>query len=98
MTTSHSHHVEVSEFNPGPPPKSASVTFEPQGNGIKLTVEAIDAEGKPQSYHYAACFDGKDYPIIPGIGARTADTVALRRIDAYTRIHWWIELPLQSQR
>jgi hypothetical protein len=47
-------------------------------------VKGIDAEGKLYAYHYTAYFDAKDYPIVPGIGARTGETVALRRIDPNT--------------
>ncbi|OLE44457.1 MAG: hypothetical protein AUI36_23280 [Cyanobacteria bacterium 13_1_40CM_2_61_4] len=73
--------VEKSKFDPGPPPRSGTVTYEPQGEGLKLTLDAIDAEGKRQSYQYTAYFDGKDYPVI---GSPVNDTVALRRIDPYT--------------
>jgi hypothetical protein len=73
--------VEKSKFDPGPGPKSATVKFEAAGQGIKVTTDGVSADGKSTHTEYTASFDGKDYPIT---GSPTADTVALKRIDAST--------------
>ena len=71
-----------SKYSPGPPPKSLTVTYEANGDGIKTTVEGVNSEGKPISGHYAASYDGKDNPVT-GEGL-PYDTIALKRINANT--------------
>ena len=65
----------------GPAPKSRIMKIEPAGSGIKVTVDEIDAQGKPNSRAYTANFDGKDVgnPIAPD-----RDTISWKRIDALT--------------
>ena len=73
---------EKSRFNPGPPPKSMTVRFEPYGNdGVKVTIDTVEANGEVTKHQYAANYDGKDYPVSGDPGR---DTVALKRIDLYT--------------
>lgn len=73
--------VEKSTFNPGPPPKALTTTFEPDGSGVKWKSERATADGKAQVATYTAKYDGKDYPIT---GSPTADAITLKRIDANT--------------
>ena len=73
--------VAKSKYSPGPVPKSATITFEPSGDGIKRTGESVSADGQTTSFSYTAQFDGKDYPVI---GNPNADTIAIKRINAYT--------------
>jgi hypothetical protein len=68
--------VAKSKFSPGPPPQSATVTYEESGRGVKRTGEAVSADGTKTSFEYTAQYDGKDYPIT---GNPNADTVALKR-------------------
>ena len=65
----------------GPAPKSRTMKIEPAGSGIKVTVDEIDAQGKPNSRAYTANFDGKEVrnPIPPD-----RDTIAWKRVDART--------------
>ena len=71
-----------SRFNPGPPPKGMTVKFEPNGNnGVKVTIDTVEANGEVTKHQYAANYDGKDYPVSGDPGR---DTVALKRIDLYT--------------
>ena len=73
---------EKSRFNPGPPPKSMTVRFEPYGdNGVKVTIDTVEANGEATKHQYAASYDSKDYPVSGDPGR---DTVALKRIDLYT--------------
>jgi len=69
-----------SKFSPTPPVQSSTLTYEAVEQGVKATVKGTDAEGKPIDYQYTANYDGKDYPIT---GAPNADTVSLKRINAY---------------
>jgi hypothetical protein len=73
--------VAKSKFNPGPPLKSSTRTFEAVANGIKYSGQSVRADGTTGASHYTAYFDGKDYPIT---GDSNADTVSLKRIDRFT--------------
>ena len=70
-----------SKFSPGPPSKSITLTYEAAGQDVKVTVKITDAEGKPIDTQSTANSDGKDYPVT---GNPDWDTVARKRIDAYT--------------
>jgi hypothetical protein len=69
--------VDKSKYNSGPPPKSATITYEATADSIKRTGETIDAEGKATSFSYTAKYDGKDYPIT---GSDLYDSVAMKSI------------------
>ena len=70
-----------SKYTPGPPPKSATITYEQTADGIKRTGESVDAEGKTTSFEYTAKYDGKDYPVT---GSDLYDTITLKRINDRT--------------
>ena len=71
-----------SKFHPGPSPKSMAVRFEPWGDdGLKVTIDTVEANGEVTKHQYAAQYDGKDYSVAGDPGR---DTVALKRIDLYT--------------
>jgi hypothetical protein len=71
-----------SKFDPGPAPKSITVTFEPAGEGVKVAADVVGADGKSTQTSYTGNYDGKDYPLT---GSNTgADTVSLKRIDDRT--------------
>ena len=78
--------VAKSKITPGPPPKSRTVTVVSYGNdGVKLTTEEINSEGKKRTVEYSAQYDGKQYPRTEtGPGAVNGQTVTLKRIDANT--------------
>src|SRR5579863_9582909 len=73
--------VAKSKYSPGPPPKSATITYEETAEGIKRTGESVDAEGKTTSFEYTAKYDGKDYPVT---GSDVYDAIALKRINDFT--------------
>jgi hypothetical protein len=70
-----------SKYNPGPPPRSETRTYEPSGEGLKASVQEISANGDRIAFEFVASYDGKDYPYIRQ-GPNGADTVAIHRIDA----------------
>ena len=68
-----------SKFDPGPSPyKSRNVKVEAAGDGIKVAVDGVGADGKAQAYTYTAQYDGKDYPVT---GSPLFDAVAYKKID-----------------
>ena len=73
--------VAKSKYSPGPAPKSATIAYEAAGDGVKRTGETVGADGQTTSFSYTAQYDGKDYPVT---GNPNADTITLKRINAYT--------------
>jgi hypothetical protein len=70
-----------SKFDPGPAYKSRTVKIEAAGEGIKVAVDGVGADGKAQSYSYTVNYDGKDYPVT---GNPLADSVAYKKVDDNT--------------
>jgi hypothetical protein len=71
-----------SKYNPGPPPKSTTVTYEAAGQGYKVSVKAEPASGPAQQWSYTSNLDGKDTPVTGN--NPNADMIAVKRIDANT--------------
>lgn len=73
-----------STYNPGPPPKNTTRTYEAVGARIRVTVRGVDGFDNPVNYTYTAGYDGKDVRVtgmgVPG----AADSIALSRTDAFT--------------
>jgi hypothetical protein len=69
--------VARSHYDPGPTPKSQTRTWEPSG---KVTIEGIDAMGKPRTYGFTIKTDGKDYSTTGATNG--AESVAAERIGA----------------
>ena len=70
-----------SKFNPGPAPKSMTVTYSPAGDTVKIEVHAVPATGAAEHWVMSGGYDGKDNPVT---GNSMADTVAFKRIDDTT--------------
>jgi len=60
-----------SAYDPGPPPKTSTVKFEPWEGGMKLTNDGVNAQGQPTHFEVIFKPDGKDYPVK---GAAVANT------------------------
>lgn len=73
-----------SEYSLGPPPRSQTQTYEPSGDGMKVTVETIAGNGARIVYGYTANLDGKEYPVTGGLTPNGADTIAVNELDAFT--------------
>ena len=80
--------VAKSTFSPGPAPKSRTLTFEAVGQGVKLSVEGVNADGSKFAQTYTANYDGKDVPLTVNDPAASSsadvDTVSMKRINATT--------------
>src|SRR5687767_12111337 len=55
--------VAKSKYSPGPAPKSATMTYEASGDGVKRTGQTVSADGQTNSFSYTAQYDGKEYPV-----------------------------------
>ena len=65
-------------------PKSQTRTVTAQGEGAKISVEGVAADGSRVAYSYTTNYDGKDSPV-SGVGApRGEDALAIKRVDANT--------------
>ena len=62
-------------------PKNHTVVYQAVGDNIKITVDGVDANGKPTHTEWTGKFDGNDYPVV---GDPTSDTRAYKKIDDHT--------------
>jgi len=58
--------------------KNQSFVYEVAGDNVKVTVDGVDADGKPTHNEWTDKFDNKDYPVT---GDPTQDMRSYRRID-----------------
>jgi hypothetical protein len=73
--------VAKSRYSPGPGPKSETRTYATAGQDIKATSTGVDGTGKPTAEEWTINYDGKDRPLI---GDPDADSLSLKRVDAFT--------------
>ena len=66
---------------PAPAVKNNTVVYEAAGDSIKVTVDGVDAEGKPTHNEWTGKFDGKDYPLV---GDPSADTRSYKVVNDHT--------------
>jgi hypothetical protein len=73
--------VAKSKYSPGPGPKESTLKIESQPDGLKFTIDSIDAEGKTTHTETSPKYDGKDYPVT---GNPNVDSISLKKIDKHT--------------
>ena len=77
-------HVETGSgqftYKPGPAPKSTTVVVEAAGKGIKVAVDAVNADGSPLKWGFTTLRDGKEEA--PVTGNPLFDTVTGTRESA----------------
>ena len=78
--------VAKSHYKTAPAPQSQMVTIVPEGkDGVKVTVNAVNAKGEKLTVEYAGQYDGKEVPRNEtGAGAVPGQTITLKRIDDHT--------------
>ena len=69
-----------SKLGPGMP-KNNTVVYEAAGDGVKVTIDGTDAQGKPTHNEWTGKFDGKEYPVTGDSGS---DARALKAVDDHT--------------
>jgi hypothetical protein len=69
-----------SKITPGSP-KNTTVVCEAAGDSVKVTVNGVDADGKPTHNEWTGKFDGKDYPVT---GDPTSDMRAYTQVNDHT--------------
>ena len=74
--------LQMSQYNPGPPPKSLTSRVAVMGDTANFTFDGYDATGKAITPDELTIkLDGKDYPIAED---PARDTAAMKKIDDYT--------------
>jgi hypothetical protein len=63
--------------------KNTTVVYEAAGDSIKVTVDGVDAEGKPTHNEWTGKFDGKDYPLV---GDPAANTRAYKTVSSHKMV------------
>jgi hypothetical protein len=61
--------------------KNQAVVYAPAGRSVKVTVDGVDAKGKPTHNEWTGKFDGKDYPVA---GDRDSDMRSYKKVDDNT--------------
>ena len=73
--------VAKSKYSPGSAPKEGTLKIEAEADGLKFTIDGIDAEGKAVHMEFSPKYDGKDYPTT---GMPGADSISLKKINDNT--------------
>src|SRR5262245_18515917 len=61
--------------------KNSTVIHEAVGDSVKVSVDGIDAYGKPMHNEWTGKFNGKDYPVT---GDPTSDMRSYKKVDDHT--------------
>jgi len=69
-----------SKISPGTA-KNITVVYAAAGDSVKITVDGVDADGKPAHNEWTGKFDGKEYPVT---GDPASDTRAYKRVNDHT--------------
>jgi hypothetical protein len=70
-----------SKYIPGPAPRSQTRVYRRTPNGIFVTIETVDAQGRKQpTIEFEEKYDGKEYPVK---GSDIGDALVLKRINNY---------------
>lgn len=73
--------LSKSKYIPGPPPRSQTRVYRQTNDGIFVTIETIDANGRRlPPIEFSEKYDGKEYP---ARGSAIADALVLKRINDY---------------
>jgi hypothetical protein len=72
-----------STYSPGPPPSSQTATFQADGQGLRETLQAVNAQGNPANGVFMIFDDGKSYPVT---GNPAFDGQSFKRVNEST---WW---------
>jgi len=74
--------ISMSQYNPGPPPRSLTSHVQIMGDTANFTFDGYDGTGKAIAPgEITIKLDGKDYPIEED---PARDTIAMKKIDDYT--------------
>ena len=61
--------------------KNKTVVYEAAGDNVKVTIDGVDAQGKPTHNEWTGKFDGNDYPVT---GSDLEDARAVKKINDHS--------------
>jgi hypothetical protein len=61
--------------------KITTVVYSAAGDSVRVTVDAVEKDGKPAHNEWTGKYDGKDYPVT---GDSTSDMRSYKKIDDHT--------------
>jgi len=70
-----------SKFSPGPPPRSQTLSYQAEGQGMRGTNEGIDAQGNPTKAVLVIVTDGESYPVT---GVPDFDAASYKQVNDST--------------
>jgi len=73
--------LEKSKYISGPAPRSGTLTYAPDGQNIRNTADAIDAQGQATKTVFMHIYDGQPHPTT---GSPAFDASAYTRVDPNT--------------
>jgi hypothetical protein len=79
--------VAKSSYKPGPAPKSATLTVEAAGKGLKVAVDAVNADGSPLKWGFTTLRDGKEEAPVTGNPMYDVVTTTRESATAGTNIY-----------
>ena len=65
--------------------RNNTVSYEPAGGNVKITVDGTDGEGKPAHSEWTGKFDGKDYPVTGDPNSDTREDTTVK--DHLPEVH-----------
>jgi hypothetical protein len=72
--------LKRSKYAPGPPPRSETRTYQPDGNEVRVTITRVLADGRSEVVEYTANYDNPR----PVTGSDEIDRILMKRINEYT--------------
>ena len=75
--------LEKSKFDPGPPPKSQTIRWEPIAGGFKFTTDGVNQKGETTHSETMEKTDGSE-ATVQRSDKRTNQTRGLKRLDDHT--------------
>ena len=79
--------VAKSTYKPGPAPKSANLTIEPAGKGLKIAVDAVQGDGSPLKWGFTTLRDGKEEAPVTGNPMFDVVTATRESANAGTNVY-----------
>ena len=79
--------VAKSSYKPGPAPKSSTLIVEAAGKGLKVAVDAVNADGSPLKWGFTTLRDGKEEAPVTGNAMFDVVTATRESATAGTNVY-----------
>ena len=79
--------IAKSTYKPGPAPKSTTIVVEQAGKGVKVAVDAVNADGSPLKWGFTSLRDGKEEAKVTGNPMFDTVTASRESANAGTNLY-----------